>query len=642
MKNTISDRVEHFLKDFPPFDLLSKQQLHTISTQVVIKYIEKNQVIFKQGEQTINHFYCIHKGAVALNEDDSNKSFWVDTYDEGDIFGLRPLFAHESYRFTAIAQEECILYAIPIEVFRPIAEKNHKIGSFLMESFASLTDKPYNKEFKFREAPDDLDSTLINTSEDLFEMQPAKVVKSVITTLKEAPIKNVAEIMTRHGIGSIIITNEDQIPLGIATDKDIRTKVATGTVDIHEPISKIMSSPVICYTQGITIAQAQISLMKHKIGHLCITEDGTPNTKIIGIISEHDIIVSRGSNPSVLMKAIKRSNSTKELRRIREKIMVLLKGYIFQNIPMTHISKIIFELNDATVKKIIERSIDKMESPPPVKFAWMSIGSQGRKEQLLHTDQDNALVFENVPEEKLEETRNYFLTLAKKVTKRLNAIGFDYCPAEMMASNPKWCLSLNEWKDQFSHWTTNPGEDEILLCSIFFDYDISYGDVSLTNALADHVFNITNDNTLFLTKLGASALRNASPLGFFRQFLVEKDGEHKDFFDLKKRAIMPITDAGRLLALYHKLKNISNTAERFEKIAELHPEYKEMYLSCSYASKALLKFRTKHGLLNNDNGRYIKLEALTKEEKMKLKRTFKAISHVQEFIKMRFNLSHFM
>ena len=640
MKNTISDRVSDFLKDFPPFDLLSKQQLEEVSSKVTIKYIEKNKVIFNQGEETIDHFYCIHKGAVVLNENTNEKVFWIDTYDEGDVFGLRPLFAHEPYRFTAIAQEECILYAIPINIFRPIAEKNRKIINFLIESFASLTDKPYDKAHKLRETEDDVDVSLINTTDDLFEMQPANMVKSVITTTKDEPIQKVAEIMQKHGIGSIIIA-ENQIPLGIVTDKDLRNKVATGKVSIKEPITTIMSSPVICYTKGITIAQAQISLMKHKIGHLCITQDGTPNTKITGIISEHDIIVSRGSNPAVLMKAIKRSSSTKELKRIREKIMILLNGYIYQNIPMTHISKIMFELNDATVKRIIERCIEKV-GEPPIEFAWMSLGSQGRKEQLLHTDQDNAIIFASVSDEKLEETRTYFLSLAKKVAKRLNSIGFDYCPAEMMASNPKWCLSLNEWKNQFSNWTTNPGEDEILLCSIFFDYDISYGDVTLTNALAEHVLKITKDNSLFLTKLAASALRNASPLGFFRQFLVEKDGEHKDFFDLKKRAIMPITDAGRLLALHYQLKNISNTAERFEKLAELNPENSELYLSCSYASKALLKFRTKHGLLNNDSGRYIELEVLSKEEKMKLKRCFKTISQVQEYIKLIFNLSHFM
>src|SRR5690606_5868993 len=212
----------------------------------------------------------------------------------------------------------------------------------------------------------------------------------------------------------------------------------------------------------------------------------------------------------------------------------------------------------------------------------------------------------------------------------------------MMANNPKSCLSLSEWKNQFTQWIVSPGNEEILLCSIFFDYDVSYGDVSLINELSDHIFLTTKSNPIFFAQLGKSVLMNPSPLGFFRQFLVEQDGEYKDFFDLKKRALMPISDAGRLLVLYHQVKNINNTAERFEKLAELEPENKELYLSCSYASKALLKFRAKHGLMHNDSGRYIELAKLTKEEKMKLKRCFKSIRDVQELIQLRFKLAHIL
>ncbi|WP_317045339.1 putative nucleotidyltransferase substrate binding domain-containing protein [Formosa algae] len=147
---------------------------------------------------------------------------------------------------------------------------------------------------------------------------------------------------------------------------------------------------------------------------------------------------------------------------------------------------------------------------------------------------------------------------------------------------------------------------------------------------------------MFQSKLGACSLRNPSPLGFFRQFLVEQDGEHKDHFDLKKRAIMPVTDAGRLLALHYQIININNTAERFEKLAELMPEDQELYYSCAYASKALLKFRTKHGLRHHNSGRFIALAELSKEEKMKLKRCFKAVAKVQELVKLKFNLKNFI
>ena len=138
--------------------------------------------------------------------------------------------------------------------------------------------------------------------------------------------------------------------------------------------------------------------------------------------------------------------------------------------------------------------------------------------------------------------------------------------------------------------------------------------------------------------LAKGALQNPSPTGFFRQFLVEQDGAHKDTFDVKNRALRPLTDAARVLILSHQIKSINNTSERFEKLAELEQNNKEVYLACSYASKALLKFRTKQGIVNNDSGRYINLDTLSKEEKIKLKRTFKTIKEIQELVTLRFQL----
>lgn len=633
-KNTIAERIADFLKQFPPFDRFSKEDLRSIAKEVTITYLVKDQLVYSAGDAPHDRFYVIHKGAIALKREVNSKSETLDRFDEGDIFGLRPLFAKENYATDAVTEEESILYSIPLEIVKPLVTNNRSILNFLIESFASNTENPFSKELN------DSGFDVVATDRELYELQPVRYTKKVITAKSPTKIKDIALLMRTHRIGSILI-EDDGIPIGIVTNADLRNKVITGEKDIEDQVSQIMSAPVLCYPKGVSISQAQLAMMKHRVSHLCVTADGTPNSKIIGIISQNDIIVMRGSNPTVLMKAIQRSNSTKELKHIRKKIMVLLSGFMEQNIPMTQTSKIIFELNDATIKRVIERCILRIESPPPVNFAWMSLGSQGRKEQLLHTDQDNAIVFEDVEPEELEKIRAYFLLLAKKVNKRLNTVGFEFCPADIMAKNPKWCLSLEEWKDQFNHWTSNTGNDEILMSSIFFDFDITYGDAKLTSQLSDHIFDITKNNPIFLSKMGASALRSASPLGFFRQFLVEQDGEYKDFFDIKKRAISPIVDAGRLFTLSNQIKSINNTAERFEKMAELFPEDKEFYLSCSYTAKALLKFRTKQGLLHNDDGRFIELSALTKEEKMKLKRCFKIIAKVQELIKLKFNVTNF-
>ena len=164
----------------------------------------------------------------------------------------------------------------------------------------------------------------------------------------------------------------------------------------------------------------------------------------------------------------------------------------------------------------------------------------------------------------------------------------------------------------------------------------------MADELSQDIFDSVQGYPQFFTHLASGALQNPSPSGFFRDFLVEQDGEHKDFFDLKLRVLMPIIDAARVLILSHSIKSINNTAERYEKLAELEPNNKELYLACSYASKALLKFRTRQGLLHNDSGIYIALDKLNKEEKIKLKRTFKTVKEIQSLLEIRFQVKNLL
>jgi len=283
-----------------------------------------------------------------------------------------------------------------------------------------------------------------------------------------------------------------------------------------------------------------------------------------------------------------------------------------------------------------------MGNKPPVKFAWLALGSQGRKEQLLKTDQDNALVFEDTSIEDYPNTKTYFLKLSKKINDMLQIVGYEYCPANMMASNPNWCLSLSEWKKQFDTWIKKPTDDAVMMCTIFFDYNFVYGHKDLVHKMSKSIFKSIASFEIFLNFLGRNALRNPSPLGFFRQFLVEHDGAHKDQFDLKSRALMPLIDAARLITLSHNIKDKNNTISRFNKLAKVEPQNKDLYLSCLDAFKILLHYRTEQGIKHNNSGRYIDLNTLTKSEKLKLKGCFKPLKDIQDLLNIRYNLAQMM
>jgi CBS domain-containing protein len=199
-----------------------------------------------------------------------------------------------------------------------------------------------------------------------------------------------------------------------------------------------------------------------------------------------------------------------------------------------------------------------------------------------------------------------------------------------------------EWQQTFENWILRPDPNNLMLCTIFFDFQIVYGDNSLVNTLSQSIFNSISKNDVFLNYLGRNALQNPPPLSFFRQFLVEESGLHKDQFDIKARAMMPIVDAARLLILSHNQKEVNNTLERYLLLARLEPQNEDVYLFCAESFKELLNFRTRQGLKHHDSGRFIQLKDLKKGDRLRLKRCFKAVKQIQELIQTRFKLSQLM
>ena len=638
MKNAIAERIQDFLRKFHPFKSINDENLLEIAKNVTVSYLDKNDYLFKVNDITHDSFYVVASGAIGLSITSDSDDVLIDKCDEGDILGLRPFFAKDNYLMNAKAREESIVYAIPIEVFKPIVIKNAKVLEFLLQSFASNTRNPLDKKNKGKLLSENV--IYDDSSNEIQYYQPIHYTKNPVTASTLDIVRYVAQTMSSKKIGSILI-HENKLPVGILTDKDLRSKIATGLFPIDTTIDKIMSSPVITVAENISIVEAQMMMLKHNVGHLCVTKDGTNLSEIKGIISEHDIVVAQANNPGVLLRQTRRAQNTEDLKNIREKVTDLIQNSIEKDIPIYHICSIVGEINIAITKRAIEQAIEKIGIPPPTQFSWLNVGSQGRKEQLLLTDQDNALVFEDVSDERYDEVKSYFLSLGEIVTKKLNKIGYEFCPANMMASNPSWCKTVSEWKNQFYNWIHSPGEKGILMCTIFFDYDFVYGNENLMHSITDTILKETNNNQLFFAYLGANALENPVPLGFFRQFLVENDGEHKDTFDIKSRALLPLVDAARILILSSGIRNINNTALRFAKLAEIEPQNAIIYKSCEEAFLELLKFRTEEGLLHNSDGRYLNLKELTKLDKVKLKNDFQPINDVQEIIKNRFKLTYF-
>lgn len=642
MSQSITQRISDFLIQHLPFRFMSEADVLAIAKQATIIYKAEEEVLFEQGKETHPYFYIVKEGAVHLLRYEGENFLLVDTCDEGDVLGLRPLLADQHYGLQARTVEPSLIYGIDLEQFRPMMAKYAEVSFYLAKIFAKGLHHNYEDSYRnihfFQQGA--------GAQIDLLETQQLKPHRSPVVCSVNHSIKEAALEMQAQGVSSIVVVNGQQHPIGIVTDKDIRNRVATGKFTIDMTIGAIMSQPVLTVEAALSLAEIQIAMITHRLHHLVQTVDGTTDSPIVGVITEHDLLVLQANNPAALIRRIKHSKNREDLKEVRLVAEQLLQKYLDQKVSIDFTATILSEINDALIVQIIKQQLAALEAEsierPAGNFCWLSLGSEGRQEQLLRTDQDNALVYTVPNGAEKETTKAYYLELARRVTADLNYCGFEYCPAEMMASNPKWCLSLQEWKTKFGAWMREPGSKEILMSSIFFDFRPVAGDFKLSKELKTFILDHVDNRTPFLNFLAKDAIQNPPPLSFFRNFVVEKGGAHVDSFDIKARAMMPLTDAARVLSLAAGQMEQSNTIDRFETLVDLEPQNAALYQQAADAYRILMQYRAKFGLLHHSSGRYLDPKALSKMERLQLRNSFQPIRELQTLLSTRFNLAFFI
>lgn len=644
--NVIVNRVAEFLKRFPPFSFLEKEELFLVAGQVEIHYLDKDQVFFRQGEPARPNFYVLKEGTIHLVESTTTGEEIREVCDEGDVFGVLALLGKRPYLLTAKIIENSLIYAIPVSIFEKILEKNSRAALFFAAGFAAGQVVVRQDLSQGQKARNELRSPSNDHSLLIFSDESSlRISENVLTCTPELTISEAASRMTEAQVSSIVVCSPDRYPLGIVTDKDLRTRVLAKNLNPASPIQDIMTSPVITRKRKENFSNLYLTMIRNQLHHLVLTEDGTDQSEVKGLISDHDIFLSMGNSPAILIHALINAKEVSEMRGIRDRAEAMLKYYLENEVAMEFVASVMTEINDVIIKKAVKWSQEKLKTDfpdlPEIKFTFLSLGSEGREEQLLRTDLDNAIVFEDVSKELQEKAKSYFLRLGESVIEALLACGFEPCPAKIMANNPDWIQPLSIWKSYFSQWIVTPTPEALLKSSIFFDFRTVTGNPSLAEELSQHIFQEIRKHKSFLSFLGQNALNTPPPLGFFKDFVVEKSGEHRDQFDIKTRAMMPLTDLARLLILSHEVVGINNTFHRFEKLAELEPNYADLFTQAGTAYEILMRMRALEGLQQGNNGRFLNPKTLGKLQRQLLKNTFSPIAELQQIVEIRFQLDYF-
>jgi CBS domain-containing protein len=377
-------------------------------------------------------------------------------------------------------------------------------------------------------------------------------------------------------------------------------------------------------------------MMRYNIHHLLVVEKG----ELRGIITGHDLMLLQGTSPLSIAREIESQDTIDGLVPASRKTSKIITLLIREGAKAGHITRIMTEINDRLLKKILEITESKMGTPP-VGYCWIVFGSEGRKEQTFKTDQDNAIIYED-PEGDGGEATAYFSEFAVHMRDALARCGFPPCSADYMASNPKWRQPLSAWKKYFASWIHSPTPEAVLQSLIFFDFRPVHGNALLAEQLRAYLGRVIKDNDLFLAHMAAVVLQNRPPLGFFGGFSREKKGVHRGTFDIKINGISPIIDAARLSALEMGVYQ-SSTLARFMELKDRAGTISPFCNELEQAFEFLMSVRLRHQFRQMEAGvdpdNYVDPDELGILEKCQLREAFQFVLSVQEAIRRKYRAS---
>ncbi|MGA6107644.1 putative nucleotidyltransferase substrate binding domain-containing protein [Pseudomonas solani] len=544
-----------FLQKFPPFNQMESAHLAYLVENCLLRFYGRGESIIKPSDGPVEHFYIVKQGRVVGERPHSAKRGTETTFEiaGGECFPLAALLGERATRTEHLAGEDtfCLLLAKP--AFVRLFALSGPFRDFALRGVSSLLDQ-VNQQVQLRAvetlgAQYSLDTRLI----DLAVRQP-------VACPPQMPLRDAVRLMHENQVGSIVIVDEQQRPQGIFTLRDLRRVIADACADLGQSIAELMTQQPFHLPPDASAFDAAIAMTERHIAHVCVVDDG----RLRGVVSERDLFSLQRVDLVHLARTIRHAGRVETLAALRSDIQRLVDSMLAHGASSTQITHIITLLNDHTVCRVIELAIEAL-GDPGLPFTWLCFGSEGRREQTLHTDQDNGILFEARDAAEAAAIRGRLLPLAERINQDLATCGFELCRGRIMASNPELCLSRQEWSRRFAGFIREATPESLLGSSIYFDLRTVWGDRESCEQLRREVLVQVADNQLFQRLMADNALRQRPPVGRFRDFVVARKGAEKDTLDLKVQGLTPFVDGARLLALAHGIDSC-NTLERLRQL----------------------------------------------------------------------------
>jgi len=628
--SVVSETVIEFLKTVPPFQFLPASELSRLVPSMMLEYFPKDDTIISAGHRASEVLYIVHKGAVQLMlRTKVGKQLVFDLRSEGEIFGLLSLMGRDVARFDVTVVEDALCYSIPGAVIQELASRYPEFSEYLVRvSITRYLDRSL-KELK------DQTNLMGNTERLLYSLAVKDVVSSpAVVCTGETTIRDAARLVANSRATCLAVVDVDGRAVGMVTDRDFTRRVLAGGLSLDLPVTSIMSAPVVSVDSTARLFQALLAMISKDIQHVLVTEEGLPRA----VLSSHDLMLLQGKSPLSVSRHLKEQKSVEGLADAQKKIMELLPLLLREGARMSHITRVVSEINDGLMTKVLEFAEAEL-GPPPLPYCWVVLGSEGRREQTFKTDQDNALIYADPDDGNAGTAQEYFRRFALYVRDALAGCGYPPCPGDYMASNPRWRQPISSWEHCFRTWITQADLHSVEDALIFFDMRPVGGDAALFETLADSIRESLRGASFFKSVFARISIDRRPPIGFFRSFVVEQSGEHKQELDIKTFGTCPIVNAARLLALDAGIE-ATNTVDRLA--APLSLTYldgvqrRDLLEAFELLTLLRLEHQLQQSLAAQPLSNYVNPGSLTQLQRSLLKEAFRTIARAQAAIADRF------
>ncbi|MCD6580534.1 MAG: CBS domain-containing protein [Desulfuromusa sp.] len=627
------------LRETIPFNQLPEEIFAELNQSAEIKKFPAHIHIFNQHDVPSGYLYIIKSGLVEIVVlTPGGVEMIVDYRKEGTFLGSTPIFTDGGYSAGARTVKETECYLIPKSVLTKTAKNYPHITEYFNKAIYSRVRNLYSNMVN-----EHAQNTLTQMEAYPFKKRLSEIMTTPVETCtQDTPIRDIAIKMVQQGIGAIMVCDSQNKLNGIVTERDLVAKVlARETADCQtSSAGDVMTAQPHTMAPDTFMYEATTFMMSHKIKHMPILD----RDEIVGIVTLQDLMKFRSQKSMLLIGNVSKARTVEDLISAHEEIVKVARVLLSESRSHIETMEIISYIHHRIIQRCYEIVLDEMKrqgkNPPEIKVCFIIMGSGGRKEMLLGPDQDNGFIYEDFPDEKIDEVDAFFIPFAEKVVAALARIGYPRCDGNVMVNNPIWRGRLKDWQARVSNWIRVPEAQKVRYSSIFFDFMPISGEASLCQELREIIHHEIKTHPIFLYHMMELDFKHKVPLSLIGRFSLERDKKHKGKLSVKQAGSIFIVDCVRMFLLEQQV-DATTTIERLDQLVELKVINFETaeHIKAAFEAFTFLRLRNEIALI--DQGRfpshYLDPYALTKNEQEVLKEAFRVASKLQDSTKRHFS-----